>query len=54
MTVGPMTEDVLKAGGGFIHATVLKMNDDEGRGLAEAIATFAYEVLRVPKPASNI
>ena len=42
MTVGPMTEDVIKAGGGLIHATVLKMNDDEGRDLAEAIASFAY------------
>jgi len=44
MTVGPTTEDVIRAGGGLIHATVLKMNDDEARDLAEAIGTFAYEV----------
>jgi hypothetical protein len=46
MTAGPMTDDVMDRGGGLIHATVLKMNDDEARDLAESIATFAYDVER--------
>lgn len=46
LTAGPMTEEVVRAGGGLIHATVLSMSDDEARDLAESICTFEYDVSR--------
>jgi hypothetical protein len=46
LTAGPMTDEVARARGGLIHATILSMSDDEARDLAESICTFEYNVSR--------